>query len=155
MVDKIKDWSEKFKAPLNDKFTVDPKQVALGIDLLMEELKELKAELYDTHNIKSNDDIDQSKVTKEFIDVLWSNVRLGLTLGIDIQEGVDKVYASNMSKSVPQSKLQQSLEALHAKFPKDTIYVASYVNKTGTVMFTFFNKKGKILKGIDYEEAKF
>ena len=155
VVEAVRLWSEKFGANIATDFNVDKKNITLGINLVEEEFKELKNELYDEKNLKSLEKVDRNKATKEYADLLWVVIRLGMEMGIDINSSVDAVYNSNMSKAVTEKDLQPSLDALKKKFPDSEFFTRRFHTESGRIMHVIYNDKGKILKGIRYEEARF
>ena len=70
----------------------DDKTVALRVDLIEEELKELMAALY------RDEEVDMVEVADALTDILYVTYGAGHAFGLDLDKCFSEVQASNMSK---------------------------------------------------------
>jgi len=70
----------------------DEKTVALRVDLIEEELKELMSALY------RDEKVDLAEVADALTDILYVTYGAGHAFGIDLDKCFEEVQASNMSK---------------------------------------------------------
>ena len=109
IVDLVITWSKVFSAPISEpikKVKLEKNNVTRGLKLVNEELTELKKELFERKESSLNlkpktvfkEDYDVSNVRKEYSDLLWVVIRLGLELGVNIEEDLNILFEENMSK---------------------------------------------------------
>jgi predicted HAD superfamily Cof-like phosphohydrolase len=86
-------FMDKFGQELKTKPELPNKEtVALRVDLIEEELKELMAALY------RDEEVDLAEVADALTDILYVTYGAGHAFGIDLDKCFEEVQASNMSK---------------------------------------------------------
>lgn len=145
-LDKIKHWRETFGLPNRTQPTIaSERETDLAYRLIEEELRELKSAIWDRDR-KFQPKLDE--VADAVADLFFVVYQAAAIHGLDVEEIVDRVYKSNMSK------LCDNIEDAHKS-------VLSYTEKD---LSTYYEKlpdgkyiikrtvDNKVLKGIHFKE---
>ncbi len=139
----VAQFHNTFKLPVLDDPTIPSKErCALRINLLEEELKELKEAI-------ENDDLVE--VADAFCDIQYvlSGAILEFGLADKFKSLFDEVQRSNMSKTC---KSMEEAEATLAHY-KETKGTEGHIEKQGDEFLVYRNSDGKVLKSINYSPA--
>ena len=142
----IKDWAITFGKPVNKtQRSAEPVEVAQALELVYEELKEVK------------DAQTDEEIKKEVSDLFWVVVRLAQTCGIDLQETTKLLYDSNMSKlcrTELEAKENQAeyWQGTHQHGKGKSVNIK--VQKVGK-RFVLLNADNKVMKPNSYKPVEF
>jgi predicted HAD superfamily Cof-like phosphohydrolase len=142
IVDKIKDWSEVFGAPILD-FPGFPEidRMRLAMDLIDEEF-------YET--IHAIDAKNFSEVRDGLGDMLWVVIRAMMEFGIDPEETMKEIYYSNMSKADYTNE-----DALKTRDKYRSEGIDTYMRIRSGAYITYNAETGKILKSCNFKAPNF
>ncbi len=148
---KVKEFNESFglltfDTPQTNIFTENPKLVKLRLDLITEEVSELK-EAIDNH--------DFTEVIDALGDILYVVEGAGSSFGINLDKAFDLIHKSNMSKlCLTEEEAQKTVKWY---LENETRYDSpSYRLSNDEKYYVVYNKStGKILKSINYKPVKF
>ena len=143
---KVFEFNEAFSVPVSKKlwkdvFTKNPKLTKLRLDLILEEVSELK-EAVENH--------DMTETIDALADILYVVYGMGVSFGIDLNKAFDIVHSSNMSKlCTTEEDAQKTVELYETSFangssPYDT--PAYRKSKDGRYWVIYNKSTGKILK---------
>ena len=143
----VKEFHEAFDLPVSTKpnkgmLANDEKTKKLRIDLIKEELDELK------EAIENNDMVE---VGDALADILYVTYGAGVSFGIDLDKAFDLVHESNMSKLCESE--QEAIETVEWYRKNSKVYDSPEYRpcKSNPNLWTVYNKStGKILKSINY-----
>jgi predicted HAD superfamily Cof-like phosphohydrolase len=153
--EKVIDFNDGFGVPVNntiqtDIFKQNTDLVKLRLDLILEEVKELK-DAIDTH--------DMTETIDALADILYVVYGAGASFGINLDKTFDIVHKSNMSKLCETEKdAIETVRIYKEKYannnsPYDSpTYRCSKDNKYWVV---YNESTGKILKNYKYTPANF
>jgi len=136
-------FHDTFNLPILDKPEIPaPKRCMLRINLLEEELRELKEAI-------QNDDLVE--VADAFCDIQYvlSGAILEFGLGSKFKELFDEVQRSNMSKVC---KTLEEAEATQTHYMAKSGTV-SHIEKKGDEFLVYRTEDGKVLKSVKYSPA--
>lgn len=124
-----------------DLFVQNPKLVKLKLDLILEEVDELK---------KAVAEHDMVETVDALADILYVVYGFGIALGIDLDEAFRRVHESNMSKLCKdEERARATIEWYKNKM--NHVYDSPTYRKNETGQYVVINQStGKILKSIDY-----
>jgi NTP pyrophosphatase (non-canonical NTP hydrolase) len=117
----ILEWSRIFQCAFNTSFTTDDPELPMAKRLVEEEWKELQEALLEGN---------EKEIRKEYADLLWVVIRLGLTLGAPIEKDITAVYDSNMSKIA--TTLNDAPDNYHSTI--ETSYGTIYLREDGKIL---------------------
>lgn len=140
---KVARWAEVFSLPINKKpVLLEGRANDLAIDLIDEELAEVKKALYEENLTEMVDGLG---------DLLWVVIRAMQSAGVDIDKTISAIYDSNMSKlATSKEEAEQSV----AKYAEQGIE-AGYT-KVGKKYYKIFRKNdNKVLKSINFAVPNF
>jgi predicted HAD superfamily Cof-like phosphohydrolase len=143
----VKEFHEAFDLSVNVKpnkelLDKDVKTKKLRIDLIKEELDELKEAI---------ENKDMVEVGDALADILYVTYGAGVSFGIDLDKVFDQVHESNMSKLCKSE--EEAIETVEWYKKNNTIYDSPDYRpcKSNPNLWTVYNKStGKILKSINY-----
>lgn len=153
--EKVIEFHKAFGLPHNTEmqsnvFTENKKLTKLRLDLILEEVSELK-EAIDTH--------DFTEVIDALSDILYVVYGAASSFGININKAFDIVHKSNMSKlCTSEEQAQKTVENYRKLYESgsSTYDSPEYRLSDNKKYWVVFNKSsGKILKSIDYTPANF
>lgn len=148
--EKVKEFNRAFglDVPANVQkhvFTQDPKQVKLKLDLILEEVEELKDALLKQDLIETVDAL---------ADILYVVYGAGISFGVDMDEAFSIVHLSNMSKLCKTVvEAEETVRWYKDEYEKgNTAYDSPiYRHDPTTGYYIVLNEStGKILKNIHY-----
>lgn len=135
------------ESPKLDIFKKDPKLVKYRMDLIMEEVDELKTA------VENGDFIETVDALSDILYVVYGKFT---ALGVDADLAFDIVHESNMSKLCKTEKdAQDTVESYYNQIPR--VYDSpTYKKANDNVHWVVYNKSsGKILKNHKYKPADF
>ena len=91
--EKVKEFHEKFKLPVNDKATGE--LIRFRVNLIVEEFNELVEEML---ALAEGDETTRENMAKEMCDLLYVVYGTAVSLGLPIDEIFEEVHQSNMTK---------------------------------------------------------
>ena len=152
---KVIDFNKAFGVPVHDTvqeeiFTKNPSLTKLRLDLILEEVRELK------EAIETNDMVE---TIDALADILYVVYGAGASFGIDLDNAYDIVHKSNMSKLCKTE--EDAIETVrrykeiyeNGASPYDT---PAYRKSADGKFWVVYNKStGKILKNHKYTQANF
>lgn len=144
----VREFHEAFGLPVSDlpnhnMIDKDEKTKKLRIDLIKEELDELKEAI---------ENKDMVEIGDALADILYVTYGAGVSFGIDLDKAFDLVHTSNMSKLC---KSEQEAKDTVEWYKKQKIQVYDSPNyrpcESNHNLWTVYNEStGKILKSINY-----
>ena len=149
--DKVIEFNKAFEIEVNNYpqsniYDTNPKLTKLRIDLIKEEVDELIAAVKEKNFTETIDAL---------ADILYVVYGAGASFGIDLNEALDIVHKSNMSKLCKTEEEAKKTVKWYKEHSKkyDT---PSYKKSKNNEYWIIYNKStGKILKSINYIAAKF
>ncbi len=136
-------FHETFDLPILDEPTIPSAQrCALRVNLLQEELNELKDAISDNDLVEVADALCD-------IQYVLSGAILEFGLGDKFKQLFDEVQRSNMSKTCKTEEVAQKTQ-VHYKEEKDT---DSYIVQRGGEYLVYREGDGKVLKSVEYSPA--
>ncbi|NDC54902.1 MAG: hypothetical protein EBZ74_11665 [Planctomycetia bacterium] len=148
--EKVKEFNRFFslnipKSPQHDIFEKNPALVKLKMDLIIEEVAELKNAIME-HNFM--------EVADALGDILYVVYGAAISFGIDIEKVFSLIHESNLSKLCSsQEEAEQTVNWYKKKYAKgETPYdTPNYKYCEDISKFVVFNESsGKILKNVNY-----
>jgi predicted HAD superfamily Cof-like phosphohydrolase len=142
-LNQVAQFHRTFKHPiLNEPTIPSVNRCNLRVELLAEELKELKAAI---------EDKDMVEIADALCDIQYvlSGAILEFGLGEKFRELFDEVQRSNMSKTCKTVKEAEETMAYY----KETKGVDSYYENSGNVYLVYRKSDNKTLKSIKYSPA--
>ena len=142
-LNQVAQFHRTFKHPiLNEPTIPSENRCNLRVELLAEELKELKAAI---------EDKDMVEIADALCDIQYvlSGAVLEFGLGDKFRELFDEVQRSNMSKTCKTVKEAEETMAYY----KETKGVDSYYENSGNVYLVYRKSDNKTLKSIKYSPA--
>ena len=146
--EKVKEFNRAFDLPIPETiqpriFVENEKLVQLKLDLIVEEVEELK------DAIRNRDILE---VIDALTDILYVTYGAGIAFGIDMDRAFSLVHKSNMSKlAVSEEDAQRTVSWYKNNAHLHPYDSPSYVpNQTGTHYIIRNENSGKILKNLDY-----
>lgn len=148
--EKVKEFNRAFNLavpnyPKLGIFKSEPDLVKLKLDLIVEEVEELK---------KAIDDESMIEVADALGDILYVVYGAGISFGLDMDKIFSLIHDSNMSKLCDSEKTAQETVAWYKdKFEKGELNYdsPSYKYDASTNKYIIYNKNsGKVLKSIKY-----
>ena len=148
--EKVKQFNQSFGVPIPDAprphlFDEEPKTVQLKLDLILEEVQELR---------DACEQKDPVEVLDALADILYVVYGAGISFGFNMDEAFDRVHRSNMSKLCDtEDQARATVEVYNKNDQKYDSPVYRVDESTGK--YVIYNKStGKILKNKDYEQVK-
>jgi predicted HAD superfamily Cof-like phosphohydrolase len=127
-------------------FVQDPKQVHLKLNLILEEVEELKEALQKEDLVETVDAL---------ADILYVVYGAGISFGVDMDKAFSIVHLSNMSKLCrTQKEAEETVQWYKDQFVQGTVPYDSpiYRHDPTTGYYIVLNQStGKILKNIHYQ----
>jgi NTP pyrophosphatase (non-canonical NTP hydrolase) len=144
--DKIKHWRETFGLPNRTEPTLaSERESELAYKLIDEELRELKAALWNRDR-KFEPQLDQ--VADAVADLFFVVYQAAAIHGLDVEEIVDRVYQSNMSKLC--DNIEQAHKSVLAYSESD---LSTYYEKMPDGKYIIKRTvDNKVLKGVNFKE---
>lgn len=148
--EKVKEFNKAFQLPIPDNpqpdlFKNDPGLVKLKLDLIIEEVEELKQAVKDQNLIEVADALG---------DILYVVYGAGISFGLPMDKIFSMIHESNMSKLCDSEETARETVAWYrAKFEKGELGYDSpdYRYDESTKRYIVYNKRtGKVLKSIRY-----
>lgn len=146
----VQEFHEAFGLPVSDApnhamLYNDEKTKKLRIDLIQEELDELKTAIAEN---------DMVEVGDALADILYVTYGAGVSFGIDLDKAFDLVHASNMSKLCKsEEEAVKTVEWYKQNYKKTHSYDSPNYRpcESNPGLWTVYNEStGKILKSINY-----
>ena len=146
--EKVKEFNESFGVtvhnnPQKNIVVEDPELTKLRLDLILEEVSELK------EAVKTN---DFTEIVDALSDILYVVYGAGVSFGVNLDKSFDIVHKSNMSKLCKTEKeAEETVEWYKDKFSKKELpYDSPSIRKSNDDKYwVVYNKStGKILKSI-------
>ena len=153
--EKVVEFNETFGVPVSkepqlDVFDKNPKLTKLRFDLIKEEVDELSDAIKDK---------DFPEVVDALGDILYVVYGAGASFGVDMDEVLDKIHKSNMSKLCDTEEIAiKTIERYQELYLNNKSEYDSPVYRKDEKInkYIVYNKStGKILKSIDYKPVDF
>ena len=144
----IASWRNHFGLPINGESLNDKKRLLFCLDLIQEELNELKEEVKNSNF---------NKMKNEYADLLFVVNGFGLETGFDDDEVVKPIYKANMSKLCntehdAKITVDAYLKGIHpAAIGKN---IETYYEPVGTYFIIKRKDNHKVMKSIYFKKAK-
>jgi len=147
---KVVDFNRGFGVKVHDKLQKDilndKKLVKYRLDLILEEVNELK-EALEKNDIK--------EVIDALSDISYVTYGMGASFGIDLDKSFDIVHESNMSK-LCSTELEAKKTVEWYKQNEKRYDTPAYRKSDNALHWVVYNEStGKILKNINYTPANF
>jgi len=139
----VADFHRTFDLPVLSKPTIPAKErCELRINLLQEELDELKAAIEDNDIVEIADALSD-------IQYVLSGAVLEFGLGGEFKKLFDEVQRSNMSKVCPTMEVAEQTLAYY----KNDRNTEGYIQQKGDVFLVYRKSDQKVLKSVEYSPA--
>ena len=149
--DKVIEFNKSFEIEVNDEpqpniFTDNPELTKLRLDLIKEEVDEL---------IVAIKEKDFTETIDALSDILYVVYGAGASFGIELNQTMDIVHKSNMTKLCKTEEEAKKTVAWYKKNSKIYNTPTYKKSKNGDYWIIYNEETGKILKSINYTEANF
>lgn len=148
---RVVEFNRTFGVKVNDSpqtriFDEDPKLVKYRLDLIVEEVNELKEAI---------EKKDLVEVCDALADIIYVVQGAGASFGIDLDKAFDIVHRSNMSKAcISEEQAQMTVD--HYKRNETRYDSPTYRRSADGKYWVVYNEStGKILKNVAYTPANF
>lgn len=141
IVEKIKNWSETFGAPIKkEEGFPEIARAKLSLALIEEEFKETFQACAESNFTEAKDGLG---------DLLWVTVRAMMEFGIDPEEVIQEIYESNMSKA---DTTEEDATITYKKY-RD-LGIQTYCRERNGLFITYRAEDHKVLKSHKFKEPK-
>jgi NTP pyrophosphatase (non-canonical NTP hydrolase) len=142
ILEMIEEWSKSFGLPIEKKAGFpDEKRIDISMTLIAEEFEELSEAIEDENFTETIDALG---------DLLWVTVRAMMEFGIDPNECIKAIYASNMSKL---DVTEEDAVLTYKKYMDEGI--KTHAKQVGEYIVTYRSSDNKVMKSHKFVKPNF